>query len=176
LFVYYGEEIGMVGTKPDPDIRRPMQWNADANAGFSTGKPSENLDPGFQVVNVAAESGDSAALLSFYKTIIAIRSENPVLRSGGLNIMSTGNSGVYAVLRSENNSELLVIANLTDKPVSTYELSGLTPNVADGKYSPIAIYGLGSFVDVIVANGNIDRYQPISSIPAIGKYLLEINP
>jgi glycosidase len=38
-FIYYGEEIGMTGTKPDEDIRRPMQWDAGPNAGFSTGSP-----------------------------------------------------------------------------------------------------------------------------------------
>src|SRR5574341_710677 len=38
-FVYYGEEIGMLGKKPDEDIRRPLQWSDDANAGFTTGNP-----------------------------------------------------------------------------------------------------------------------------------------
>ncbi|HKJ40139.1 MAG TPA: alpha-amylase family glycosyl hydrolase, partial [Anaerolineales bacterium] len=38
-FIYYGEEIGMQGRKPDEDIRLPMQWNTDLNAGFSTGNP-----------------------------------------------------------------------------------------------------------------------------------------
>ncbi|MBL8051714.1 MAG: hypothetical protein JNM46_10875, partial [Anaerolineales bacterium] len=26
-YIYYGEEIGMQGVKPDEDIRLPMQWN-----------------------------------------------------------------------------------------------------------------------------------------------------
>ncbi|MBT3391812.1 MAG: alpha-amylase, partial [Chloroflexi bacterium] len=34
-FIYYGEEIGMQGKKPDEDIRLPMQWSADQQAGFS---------------------------------------------------------------------------------------------------------------------------------------------
>ena len=38
-YIYYGEEIGMQGEKPDEDIRLPMQWSADANAGFTTGTP-----------------------------------------------------------------------------------------------------------------------------------------
>ena len=33
-FIYYGEEIGMEGEKPDPDIRRPMQWTAGAERRF----------------------------------------------------------------------------------------------------------------------------------------------
>jgi len=39
-FLYYGEEIGMLGTKPDEDIRRPMQWSKNLlNAGFTNGIP-----------------------------------------------------------------------------------------------------------------------------------------
>ena len=34
-FIYYGEEIGMTGQKPDEKIRTPMQWTTGANAGFS---------------------------------------------------------------------------------------------------------------------------------------------
>ena len=38
-FLYYGEEIGMTGTKPDPDIRTPMQWRDAPGAGFTDGEP-----------------------------------------------------------------------------------------------------------------------------------------
>lgn len=36
-FLYYGEEIGLAGEKPDEDLRLPMHWSDSANAGFSTG-------------------------------------------------------------------------------------------------------------------------------------------
>ena len=42
--IYYGEEIGMQGVKPDEDIRLPMQWSADANAGFTTGTGTADAD------------------------------------------------------------------------------------------------------------------------------------
>ncbi len=38
-FLYYGEEIGMPGTKPDERIRTPMQWLPAPGAGFTTGTP-----------------------------------------------------------------------------------------------------------------------------------------
>ena len=35
-FLYYGEELGMSGVKPDEDIRRPMQWHGeDSGAGMN---------------------------------------------------------------------------------------------------------------------------------------------
>src|SRR5437773_8426339 len=32
-FIYYGEEIGMTGDKPDPRLRTPMQWSPRAGVG-----------------------------------------------------------------------------------------------------------------------------------------------
>ena len=44
-FIYYGEEIGMSGMKPDENLRRPMQWDSEKDAGFTTGKPWRPLTP-----------------------------------------------------------------------------------------------------------------------------------
>ena len=44
-FVYYGEEIGLVGPKPDEQIRTPMQWSAAPNGVKSpraTSRPPPN--------------------------------------------------------------------------------------------------------------------------------------
>jgi glycosidase len=38
-FIYYGEEIGMVGQKPDEQIRSPMQWSKELSGGFTKGSP-----------------------------------------------------------------------------------------------------------------------------------------
>ena len=38
-FIYYGEEIGMTGRKPDELIRTPMQWSDAEQAGFTEGTP-----------------------------------------------------------------------------------------------------------------------------------------
>jgi glycosidase len=44
-FVYYGEEIGMAGNKPDPRLRTPMQWARGPGAGFTDGLVWEPLQP-----------------------------------------------------------------------------------------------------------------------------------
>ena len=38
-FVYYGEEIGMIGSGAHEFIRSPMQWNGEPGAGFTSGTP-----------------------------------------------------------------------------------------------------------------------------------------
>ncbi|HEV2951548.1 MAG TPA: alpha-amylase family glycosyl hydrolase, partial [Actinomycetota bacterium] len=35
-FIYYGEEIGMTGNKPDPRLRTPMHWRRGPAAGFTS--------------------------------------------------------------------------------------------------------------------------------------------
>src|SRR5215217_2948418 len=42
-FIYYGEEIGMRGEKPDERLRTPMQWTAGAAGGFTTGQPWQEV-------------------------------------------------------------------------------------------------------------------------------------
>ena len=57
-FVYYGEEIGMSGDKPDPRLRTPMHWNAFPAAGFTDGVAWEPLQSDSLTANVAAQDAD----------------------------------------------------------------------------------------------------------------------
>ena len=76
-FLYQGEEIGMrdiqvsraelqdpVGKRYWPlpvgrdGFRSPMQWNGEANAGFTTGKPWLKLHPGYKTRNVESQRKD----------------------------------------------------------------------------------------------------------------------
>ena len=83
-FVYYGEEIGMSGDKPDPRLRTPMQWTAGRAAGFTTGTPWEALQPDTQAINVAAEDADPSSLLNLYRRLINLRRSNDALATGRL--------------------------------------------------------------------------------------------
>ena len=69
-FIYYGEEIGMQGKKPDENIRLPMQWTSDANAGFTTGHPWRAPASDFSSVNVEAQTGAPDLLLEHYRALI----------------------------------------------------------------------------------------------------------
>ena len=54
-FVYYGEEIGMTGDKPDPRLRTPMQWTRGHASGFTRGTPWESLQSDSSAATVAGE-------------------------------------------------------------------------------------------------------------------------
>src|SRR6185503_5286197 len=65
-FVYYGEEIGMIGDKPDERLRTPMQWTAAAGGGFTKGKPWEAFQSDSASTTVAAQDKDPRSLLNLH--------------------------------------------------------------------------------------------------------------
>ncbi len=125
-FVYYGEEIGMLGTKPDETIRNPMQWSAAANGGFTTGSPWEALQPDWRTKNVALQDDDSTSLLNHYRRLIHLRNSHQALRSGSLTMLATGDTTgtIAAWLRESEREAFLVVVNFGDRQTRVW-LPGL---------------------------------------------------
>jgi glycosidase len=111
-FVYYGEEIGMTGDKPDERLRTPMQWARAPAAGFTRGKPWEALQPDSFTANVAAENRNPNSLLNLYRRLIHLRATNPALRNGTLEPLETGNESVIAYMRGDGRRVVVVAVNL----------------------------------------------------------------
>lgn len=122
-WVYYGEELGLAGTKPDPDIRTPMPWTADPKTGgFTTGKPWEPLAPGTAQTNVATEDADPSSLLNAYRSLIRLHeAEGPL--HGGATVPVAATGPVVAWLRTTSDDVQLVVANVGDSAASDYALS-----------------------------------------------------
>jgi glycosidase len=114
-FIYYGEEIGMTGDKPDERLRTPMQWTR-TSAGFTSGTAWEAPQSDTLMVNVAAESGDSSSVLSFYRRLLAERAKSSALRDGELVPVETGNDAILAYIRRDSLEAVLVAANLGTTP------------------------------------------------------------
>jgi alpha-amylase len=171
-FIYYGEEIGMDGTKPDQRIRSPMEWTSGKNGGFSTGLPWESLNEDYSTKNVAVQNFDPDSLLTLYRDLIHIRSQQPALQFGELVNASSGNDSIFVSLRINGNEGILTLINLSAKPVSDYKLS-FSKTSLTGSLQVGALYGVGSFSPLTVtASGGIDSYQPISQIPANANLVL----
>jgi glycosidase len=112
-FVYYGEEIGMLGEKPDERIGRRCNGRDQPAAGFSTAAPWQPLSDGWPAINAAAQRDDPGSLRSLYRDLIALRDEHAALRR--LLVPVTVDAGsVVATLRGTPDETLLVLANLAD--------------------------------------------------------------
>ena len=102
------------GLGRDPE-RTPMQWDASAQAGFSsnphTWLPVTSDYPG---VNVASESADSDSLLNWYRRLIALRRSNAALRGGRMVMLDDTNTRVLTFARvAADGTAVLVSLNMS---------------------------------------------------------------
>lgn len=111
-FIYYGEEIGLPGEKPDPNIRTPMQWSGEDGGGFTTGTPYTAMQSGWQTLNVAAQDGDPDSLLTTYRTWGQLRETSVALQQGSFIPLGTEDPQVFAFLRVHENQTMVVVINL----------------------------------------------------------------
>ena len=117
-FVYYGEEIGMSGTKPDEQIRTPMQWSGAPGGGFTTGTPWESAQPDWAVTNVQAQERDPGSLLNHYRRLIHLRNAHPALGSGDLAVAAASDNAVAGFVRRSPGETLLIAVNFGDRATS----------------------------------------------------------
>ncbi len=174
-FIYYGEEIGMEGRKPDEDIRLPMQWSPNVNAGFTTGTPWRAPAADYQQANVAAENDDSNSLLNHYRELLKLRKEHPALVGGDITLLETGNFGVYAALRSSDNEKILVIVNLKGTTISDYKLSLKDHLLTDGEVTLRSLLGTVDAQPLSIADGKFSEYKPLNELLAYETYVFEIR-
>ena len=109
--VYYGEEIGMQGAKPDEELRTPMLWGGGdpLQASWRESRYNKATKP------VNEQQNDPESLLSHYKTLISLRNAHPALLEGTLSSFDVGNDVLAAYTMQGGGETLHVIHNFTAK-------------------------------------------------------------
>ena len=136
---YYGDEVGMKTTPPvrkedvkDPmgvtgwpkekgrdGERTPMQWDASANAGFTTAgaTPWLPVPPSAATINVKAEESDTDSLLAWYQSVIHLKKTNLAFARGDNTMLDASNTKVLSWLRKAPGAPPVVVsANFTAEP------------------------------------------------------------
>jgi oligo-1,6-glucosidase len=88
--------------------RTPLQWNADTNAGFTTGVPWIRINPDYRMVNVAAAEADTSSVLHYFRRLIRLRKAEPVLVHGKYELLDPENPEVFAYTRSLGGRTVMV--------------------------------------------------------------------
>ncbi len=174
-FIYYGEEIGMLGMKPDEDIRTPMQWSAETGGGFTTGEAWHDLNQDYTQKNVANQTDDSSSLLWWYRTLIQLRNQHAALRVGETLLVDSGNHGVYAILRASEGETILVVINLTGQPVSDYALSLNASPLVDGDYPAYSLLDDSLLAAITMSGGAFEEYRPLETLDAYQVLVIQIS-
>ncbi|MEO5964607.1 MAG: alpha-amylase family glycosyl hydrolase [Candidatus Limnocylindrales bacterium] len=181
-FVYYGEEIGMTGIKPDERIRTPMLWTVDPPAaGFSTGTPWEDLSGDIVGVDVASELRDPVSLLTTYQDLIRVRSQQVALRDGATTVVTSDAEPVIGWLRTIAGETVLAVVNVSDQPVGSYGLT-LGEGPLCGPQAATLLGTVGGDAGAAVtapavnAGGGVDAWRPVAELAPRSGYLISLAP
>lgn len=98
--------------------RTPMQWDDRPNAGFTDGTPWIQLPENYRTINVEAELQDQDSILHFYKALIRLRKENPLISDGKIEFLYPDETRLLAYRRFLGNDSLWVFNNLSGKELS----------------------------------------------------------
>lgn len=178
-FIYYGEEIGMTGTKPDEDIRLPMQWASNGpKVGFTAGTPWRPAADDFPVRSVARQTDNPDSLLSLYRDLIHLRNNHEALRVGSWTLVEANSSRLYTFLRQTENETIVVVINMNRNPVTTEDYSlELAEGSLVGEVTAVSLYGAeltGS--PTINASGGFTGYMPFDEIPPQSVHIIQLVP
>lgn len=116
-FIYYGEEIGMTGEKPDELIREPFRWY-EGNGPGQTSWETPVYNTGGNGVSVEAETKQKDSLLNHYREMIRVRQQHEELVKGDLKSLQVNNQQVIAYSRTYKQKSIEVYHNISNKPVT----------------------------------------------------------
>jgi glycosidase len=182
-FVYYGEELGMVGDKPDEQIRTPYPWTAAvAGHGFTDGTPWEPFAAGADTANFTTEGADPASLLWTYRDLIRLRAAHPALATAPVLPLEASNPRVAATLRVEKSGErLIVIQNLGTDVATNVSLSlgngpFCTPLTSASAIYPASLAASAIPAPDIDGSGGFRDYRPLATIPGRSTTVIALSP
>ncbi|MCA4131567.1 alpha-glucosidase [Arthrobacter sp. M4] len=95
------------------NARTPVQWDASRHAGFTTGAPWIVVNPNANTINAAAQVDDPNSVYSFYRKVIALRHNEPLVSHGAFTMLLPDDEHIYAFQRTMPEGELLVLGNFS---------------------------------------------------------------
>lgn len=112
-YLYYGEEIGMLGLKPDENIREPFLWDAQAK---DSGRPTwiaSKYSTDATVTPLEAQRRDPNSYFNHYKSLISLRNSYPALAVGSLELSENSfPKEIMAYRRKTAEEELFIVHNV----------------------------------------------------------------
>lgn len=109
-YLYYGEEIGMLGMKPDENIREPFLWDVQERDLGRTRWIEPVYSNEETVVPLALQKSDSLSFFNHYKNLIELRNSHPALAIGSLELLEEDMpKSLMAYIRKFEDQEILVL-------------------------------------------------------------------
>ena len=99
------------------NCRTPMQWDGSPNAGFTTGTPWIDVNPNYVDINAAAQVNDPDSVFSYYRELIRLRHEMPIVVYGSYVPLLEDSESIWAYERKLDGQTITVACNWTASEV-----------------------------------------------------------
>ena len=110
LFYYYGDEIGMVGSKTDPDKRLGMLWTGESE---TTAPPPGAETVRYVLPSVQEQQADPASLLNYVAAAMALRNRFPAIARGQSTLLDSADPQVCLLRRDWQEESVTIVLNLS---------------------------------------------------------------
>lgn len=154
-FVYYGEEIGMRGKKPDELIREPMIWDYDIADKGQTYWEKPQYSSSNTIVPVSLQIKVDNSIFNHYKKLIDFRNSSKAMTMGGIKATEIKNPKIISFYREFEDESLLIISNVSQDEA----IINLANNALEYKKL------------VFSTKGNINRAGKKIIVPAFGTFV-----
>lgn len=131
------EMLRFLRYKSRDNARTPMQWDASPNAGFTEGEPWIMVNPNYGEINAADQIGREDSVFSFYKELVKLRKEKPVIVNGEYRLLDPESEDVFVYERSFHEEHLLVVCSFAEKELLwrlPEEMAGQAAKLVIGNY------------------------------------------
>lgn len=99
--------------------RTPMQWDGTHAAGFTSGKPWLAVNPNYTDINVAQAEADPSSVLAFYRALIQMRKDHPIMVYGTYRDLALHDPYLYIYERELEGEVWRIVLNVHDEPMQT---------------------------------------------------------
>ena len=101
--------------KSRDNARTPMQWDNSPGAGFTEGTPWCRVNPNYTKINAEEALRDQNSIFYYYKKLIRLRKEEPILIYGRFELLCPEDEHVFAYAREWKGKKWLVVGNFYEK-------------------------------------------------------------
>ena len=140
-YIYYGEEIGMLGMKTngDENVRDPMLWDVRAQDNYRTTWRTSVYSTEATVGTVAGQAEKVNSIYNIYRYFIKLRNAYPALATGKMTLTEAFNDAEdndknFMVFYREAEGEKLLVIHNVSNTLKTYTLKkAIKQPIADTK-------------------------------------------